>query len=144
MGDVKVYIYELLDENNEVFYIGKTSTPNRRLGTHKQDRIRKMKLKILDCFIDIEYKWIHKYLEKGCILENKETNPMVENWNIGDIIGIKTGRELKIKDLISNKIYNSIKEATEKLDVSRYIVGRLLHDEKYKDKNKDLYNFIII
>ena len=123
----KVYVYGILDDNDEIVYVGKTSTPKRRLGDHKRttgwDR-----MKILDLFYDKEFYWIEK-LRHNSKLENKFDRPNQEDWEIGDIVEIGD-RGIQVLDTKTNIKYQTIKEASEDLDISRYKIYYSIYKTK--------------
>ena len=82
-GEIYCYVYGLLNKHKEVRYIGRSFKPRQRCLSHGVDYI-----KIIDKFIDVEQKWINKYIDDGIILENKENPQECEIHNVGDIVKI--------------------------------------------------------
>jgi excinuclease UvrABC nuclease subunit len=139
---IKIYIYALMDENDQITYVGKSNTPKSRLAQHKCNlNNSKLKMKILDYFYDLEQYWVEKLIKEGNNLNNKELFIHSEEWNKGDIINTNKKHSYKIydkeKDIIYDSIYSLSK--TEKIDVS-YLQIRLNKPEKYKEFSK--YEFI--
>jgi hypothetical protein len=134
---VKVYIYALLNEDDEIIYIGKSSTPSDRFSSHKNNGHASVnKMRILDYFYDKEYYYIKKYISEGHNLSNKQTDPWEEDWNIDDIIeykptNLENPKKISCKNPLTNKYYDTIEEASVDLGISRHKVKRLLVDTKY-------------
>jgi len=110
----KVYIYGLLDEDNNIFYVGKSIEPKRRLIDHNSTR----RCKILDWFEDKEHYWIEKLTQEGTRLKNKEKLKGSEEWNIGDIINIEEKRSTRILHKPSGVIYDSAYQASNSLNIN--------------------------
>jgi len=113
----KVYVYGILNEKDEIIYVGKTTTPKRRLADHKRTTSYN-KLKILDTFFDTEFYWIEK-LKTECKLENKFDRPDEEDWEIGDIVVVEDLKKVAVLDTETSKEYETIAEASKDLDISR-------------------------
>lgn len=145
MNKTRVYVYGLLDMDGEVFYIGKSSIPKQRLISHCDSGLSESrKMIILDIFYDTEFAWIQKYISEGINLKNKFDIPSEENWNVGDEINCKKLRVVKFRDKVSNTVFNSIKEANEKLGLSRGKISGLLYNESYRLRHKADYDFEIL
>jgi hypothetical protein len=132
---VKIYIYALIDENEQITYVGKSNTPKLRLASHKCSlNNSKLTMKILDYFYDIEQYWVNKLLIEGHPLNNKEFNMHTEEWGKGDIINTNPKSSFKIYDKELNITYNSIYELSkiEKMDYSQ-LQTRINKPEKYKE-----------
>jgi predicted GIY-YIG superfamily endonuclease len=110
----KIYVYGLLDKNDNVIYVGKSSAPKHRLLGHNN---YSSKLKILDVFEDREVYWIEKLLQEGHSLANKQWNYHTEEWNIGDIIEINRGKGIKIYDSQTQKTYDSFSSLSKELNI---------------------------
>ena len=68
------YIY-ILERNNNPFYVGKTHNPQRREGEHKSTYGEDIKMYIIDCVKEnnwkpIEQKWISIYKNWGVSIKN--------------------------------------------------------------------------
>ena len=86
MKGFKTYVYAIF-ENNEPIYVGKSYAPRRRyIDGHIKCGMAGDYCKILDFYYDKESFWILKLLNDGYALKNKKTHPIIEKWNIGDII----------------------------------------------------------
>lgn len=96
MRKVIVYIYGLLDKDNQVCYVGKSTTPRVRLYAHNlQHGIKSMV--ILDEYVDQEQYWLDYYKSKNVSLLNKEECINQEVHKVGDIIKLKpVGRPKKL------------------------------------------------
>jgi excinuclease UvrABC nuclease subunit len=116
MKGTKTYIYGMLDENDEVIYIGKSINPYNRLLQHSQMGLKRMK--IIDYFYDKESYYIEKYLKEGYALQNKELSiDKSQKLEIGEILELKRKTSTKIKDTISGKIFNSFYELNQILQL---------------------------
>lgn len=125
---IKVYIYGILDNEEEVVYVGKSSTPNLRLRHHKHLKPRYNRCKILDIFYDKEHYWINYFLDKGAKLENKELVEYVEDYKIGDIIEIKNRLQYQILNKKTGKTYESINDLLKREDIlTQHYVDILLN-----------------
>jgi len=116
----KIYVYGILNDKDEIIYVGKTSIPKRRLSQHKQYNGWD-KMVILDTFYDLEMYWIEKLRHK-CKLENKFNKPDVEEWEIGDRVGLQHPNNIAVLDTETNKEYETIQEASRDLNMSRYYI----------------------
>lgn len=137
MEATKVYIYALLNDS-KIVYIGKSSVPQERLGSHKSHYNNpNLKLKILDFFYDKEIGWLNKFLNEGYDLYNKETLKHTEEWEIGDIIETKIKPQYKILDKESGIVYKSIYSLSKhlKLDQS-HLTTRINNPSKYPEFKK--------
>jgi len=133
MEGIKVYVYGLLDNEDNISYVGKSSTPKSRLVNHTSSS----RLKILDIFYDKEVYWIEKLQKEGYDLLNQKGIKEVEDWNIGDIVEVnrKENRGAqKIYDSKTSKIYDSLKSLIEELNIERSTF-------KYRIENSDKPNF---
>jgi hypothetical protein len=118
MIETKTYVYGILDCDDSIVYVGKSSCPNQRMRWHKNN-IKYNKCKILDIFYDTENFWINKLKLEGCQLENKYDIPCEEEWNIGDIIEVGSLKRIKIKDTNSGKIYETLKDLSDEIGIER-------------------------
>ena len=110
----KVYIYGLLDEDDNIFYIGKSIEPKTRLAAHNSTR----RCKILDWFEDKEHYWIEKLTQEGIQLENKEKLKGSEEWEVGDIVSVEERKGNQILHKPSGIIYDSAYQAANALNMS--------------------------
>lgn len=113
MKDNKIYVYGLLDENDNITYVGKSSSPKQRLMNHNYAS----KLKILDIFDDREIYWVQKLLKEGYNLENRYINYGTEDWNIGDIIEVNREKGVKVYDSQTQKTYNTLSSLSKELNI---------------------------
>jgi len=134
---VKIYIYALINEDNQIIYVGKSTTPYSRLANHKCNlNNSELKMKILDYFYDVEQYWVNKLIQEGHNLSNKEFFIHSEEWEKGDIINPKPKLSFKIYDKELNITYNSLYELNKaiKTDLdSQQIMNRINKPEKYKE-----------
>lgn len=112
MEGIKVYVYGVLDQNDQIIYVGKTSTPSYRLPHHKKSMsVTVNKMKILDIFYDKENFWIHKLINEGHVLENKEISSTVEHYEIGDIVELKEQKKFIVRNIKTGEIFSSAYKA---------------------------------
>ena len=142
MRGTKVYIYGLLNDDNEITYIGKASEPRTRLYQHKV-YTGNTKLEILDFFYDKEMYWIEK-MKGVCKLTNKIDKPFVEEWEVGDIVEIGERKTISFIDKMTNKKYNTIAEASNEFGISRDRIRNLIFNDNVKEKYKDEYRFELL
>lgn len=121
----KVYIYGLLDSNDNIVYIGKSSSPYSRLSHHKST-FGYRKMVILDFFYDKEAHYIQKYLKQGVKLVNKEMNISYEDRKIGEIIEINNVLSYQMKCNNTGYIYKSLKELEEKTGITSYYAKQII------------------
>ena len=129
MEGTKIYIYGLLNKNNEYVYVGKSSIPYNRLRAHKNAlRDDTLRMEILDEFIDLEFKWIHKLSKTHPLTFNKSKDQELENWNVGDIITTKDPPSTPVYDSVNDITYKSKKDAMEALGISMYLLNKKLQE----------------
>ena len=138
----KVYVYGILNANEEIIYVGKTSAPKKRLVDHKRTSGWN-KMKILDFFYDKEMHWINK-LKSECKLENKEIRPNEEDWEIGERVEVRDRRVITFIDKVSNTEYKTIAECSAKTGLTRARIVGLLYSEGVKQRNMDKYRFELL
>jgi hypothetical protein len=85
------YIYELrYENNNEVFYIGKTNNPYNRFGGHRSSGNfgdSKFYMKIIKKYIDLEDEIINIYINEGHKLLNvRKNNDIMKEYNVGETL----------------------------------------------------------
>lgn len=123
----KVYIYGLINNKNEVFYIGKSTSPRTRLYTHINDlNYSYLKMEILDIFYDKEVYWIEKYLKEGHPIKNKEIISTLEQWEIGHTF--ETTKKQPQKVMYNGITYNSLNHLrnTTLTNISEYHIKQIL------------------
>ena len=90
------YLYELInEENDEVFYIGKTNNPYNRFHTHRSHnkfKVDKFYMRVIKKYIDVEDEVINKYINEGHKLVNIRKNDYVN-------------REYELNQIIKNDPY---------------------------------------
>lgn len=123
---VIVYIYALLDKNDNPLYIGKSSSPKNRCYGHASYFDGSVRMKILDYFYDRESYWIKKFLKEGFTLTNKEVDLYEESWEIGDIIEISKLKKVRILEEKSGTVYESISEASKQTGISYGTIQNML------------------
>lgn len=86
------YIYGIYNRDHECIYVGYSPTPRERIKTHRQlGKLVGLDYgKILEVFIEPEYRWVQKMLEEGQPLQNtNKTYKEKSNYEFfeeGDII----------------------------------------------------------
>ena len=134
---VKVYIYGLLDDNDNIIYIGKSSTPKSRLYYNVNNGYPNVKkLKIIDFFSDLEQYYIQKYIDEGFVLNNKHTSPNWEDWNLGDILEVNKLKKVSCINTLTNKKYETIEEASIDIGISRGKIKGILTNKNHLLRNK--------
>jgi hypothetical protein len=83
------YVYKLIkEEDNSIFYIGKTNDPFRRFHTHRANGSfvnLKFYMVLIEKYIDKEDELINKFLSEGHNLLNVRKNDYIlKEYNIGD------------------------------------------------------------
>jgi predicted GIY-YIG superfamily endonuclease len=125
----KVYIYCLIDSNNNVFYIGKSSRPKGRFYDHVSHLGRHdITMKILDFFFDKEIYWMEKLLKDGHPIQNKEILSTMEQWEVGETFNIT--RKIPAKVKYNGKIYNSLNALykSRDLNLSEYHLKKIIEN----------------
>lgn len=113
----KIYIYGLIDSENNTFYIGKSSQPKNRFYQHVRKLNRyDIKMQILDFFFDKEIHWIEKLLKDGHPIQNKEILYTMEQWDIGKTFTITQKTPNKVK--YNGKTYNSLNALYKSRDIN--------------------------
>ena len=86
------YIYGIYNKDHECIYVGYSPTPRQRVKQHRQSgKIKGLEyLKILEVFVEPEYKWVQKMLEDNQPLQNTnktyKEKSKYEFFEEGDII----------------------------------------------------------
>lgn len=125
----KVYIYCLIDRDNNIFYVGKSSRPKGRFYDHVSHLGRyDITMKILDFFFDKEIHWIEKLLKEGHPIQNKEICSTLEQWEKGEIFKISKRNLTKVK--YNGKIYNSPSALYRSHDInlSEYHIKKIIEN----------------
>ncbi len=128
----KVYIYGLMDDKNNVFYIGKSIVPKSRFYDHSSSlNYPYLKMEILDVFYDKEAYWIKKYLKEGHPIKNKEVLLTSERWEIGQTFEFFKKQPQKVK--YNGVIYSSINNlrTTTLNHLSEYHIRQIISNPKH-------------
>jgi len=128
---LKVYVYGLINMEDEICYIGKTSNPKGRLSSHHSDGwSHSIRMKILDFFYDVENMWIHKLIKENHPIQNKEVTKYSSNHRINEIIDKKIYSFQKVK--YNGKVYDSLNQlyTSNDINLSRYYLQKILDDPK--------------
>jgi len=115
----KVYVYGLLDEEGQVYYIGKSTSPKARLYSHcSNGHTTTRTCKILDYYYDTESYWVQFYSEQNPDLVNSQTLIHTEDHEIGDILTVSTLTKVSIKNTKTGEVFESIAEFVRKCEDS--------------------------
>ena len=126
-----VYVYALINKEDEVVYVGKSSSPKARLYGHLSSQAEKvLVMKILDIFYDTESYWISKFLEEGNVLFNKEVDIYEERWEIGDTITVEKRTTKKVRNKATGEIYNSMYDVNVKTRIPYHKIQEILKNPK--------------
>ena len=128
----KVYIYGLINKENQIFYIGKSTAPKTRLYTHSCDlNYSYLKMEILDIFYDREVYWIEKCLEEGHPIKNKEIISTLKQWEVGHTFEIVKKAPKKV--MYDGVIYNSLNHLrnTTLNHISEYHLKQIIKNPKH-------------
>ncbi len=138
----KIYVYALIDENEQIIYIGKSNSPKVRLGQHKCNlNNNQLQMKILDYFYDVEQYWVSKFKKENHPLNNKELIIYSEKWEIGDIITTNEKIRYKVHDTQSNIIYDSVYKLSKVLKID---VGTLQYKLSNPERHQDYSQYKLI
>lgn len=123
------YLYTLSNENNEIFYIGKTKSPYNRFTTHYSKINYPFIMEIVKEYYDEEDKLIVELLTTGKNISNLQLpyNPEGE-YNIGlkfSSNDIKS-KNKPIFDKKLKRIFNTIRECAEYYNVEPYTISNHL------------------
>lgn len=137
MKGIKVYIYGLLDESDQIIYVGKSSIPSYRLSYHKRDKnISVSRMKILDIFYDKENYWINKLIDEGHPLVNREVSSTVENYEIGDFIESTEKKRFKVRNIETGEIFSSAYKACNSYKKMSYEMFKYYLDGNVKTESR--------
>ena len=133
----RIYIYGILDDDDNIIYVGESACPQRRLSAHHSQSGYK-RCKILEIYENREHYWINKLLSEGNNLKNKEKLSEGETWCVGDIIVLKISSTpvLKLRNKLTGEIYRSGYHACQQLKGVGYSVTndmRRYPTSKYHD-----------
>lgn len=134
MGYSNTYIYALMNANDEIYYIGKTTKPLARLTTHRaHGDTNAIKMKIIDIVYDKEQYWIRKFRNEGYSLKNKEDLSEYENWQIGDIVLHRSKQKtIRVENLKTNVIYDTMKDAANDLKLKYHVLQQMKQNSNHK------------
>ena len=113
-----IYIYAILDDDDNVIYVGESVSPRGRLSSHHAYTGYK-RCKILEIYESREHYWIDRLISEGNPLENKERlSDGGEKFCVGDIISLK-GKPFppqKLRHKITGEVYRSGYHAAKLLE----------------------------
>ena len=79
------YVYELYDNDDKLFWVGKSHNPQVRFNDHMYHHGNTTKMKIIHKEPDVEVNTIKEYLSKGIKLKNLEKITNYDTtWCVGD------------------------------------------------------------
>ena len=137
----KVYIYGILDNEDNIVYVGESISPKLRLMGHKKEYKRS---KILAIYEDLENFWINKLIKEGHPLKNKEMLVEGEEWNVGDVITLSikpNPTPQKIRHKQTGVIYESGYRAAKEIDnVSYDIISSM--KKSSQSHYHDMFEFV--
>jgi hypothetical protein len=125
----KIYIYGLIDDKGNIFYVGKSSQPKNRFYSHVRQLNRyDIKMQVLDFFYDKEVYWIEKLLKEGHDVQNKEIISTLEQCEIGEVFEISQRTPNKV--MYNGKIYNSLNDLykSRATNLSEYFLKKIVTD----------------
>ena len=142
-GMKRIYIYGILDDDDNIIYVGESVNPKARLSHHFVHKGWK-RCKILEIYENREHYWIDKLISEGNILNNKERLSEGETWCVGDILinhtsDSKPGQKLRNK--LTGEIYRSGYQASQLLEGVAYDVTNKMKT-KTTHKYHDILEFI--
>jgi predicted GIY-YIG superfamily endonuclease len=140
----KTYVYGLIDEKNNIFYVGKSSRPKSRFYDHTSHLGKyDIKMKILDIFYDVETYWIEKLLSEGHPIKNKEIIVTSEQWEIGEIF--KISKRVPAKVEYNGKVYSSLNVLINSKDIplSEHQIRQIVKNPNYKLAKQYPINIIL-
>ena len=118
----RIYIYGILDDDDNIIYVGESTKPQIRLRAHHTDSGYE-RCKILEIYENREHYWIDKLISEGSPLTNTErlTGNIRDKrvWSVGDILinhssDIKTGQKLRNK--LTGEEYTSGAHASREIE----------------------------
>tara|TARA_R110000822_G_C14881505_1_gene446562 strand:- start:5 stop:442 length:438 start_codon:yes stop_codon:yes gene_type:complete len=137
----RIYIYGILDDDDNIIYVGESLKPKSRLSNHFAHSGWK-RCKILEIFEDREHYWINKLISEGNTLNN--TILLTSNkwdkrvWSVGDILvnHPRNIRQVKLRNKLTGEIYRDGEHASREIEgVSQYVANnlRLYPTSKYHE-----------
>ena len=113
----RIYIYGILDDDDNIIYVGESACPHQRLHAHHQQSEYK-RCKILEIYENREHYWIDKLLSEGNTLNNKERLSEGETWCVDDIVLLKDkgAPGQKLRNKLTGEIYRSGYQASQLLE----------------------------
>ena len=123
----RIYIYGILDDDDNIIYVGESLMPKKRLSEHFLKKGWK-RCKILEIYENREHYWIDKLLSEGNILNNKERLSEGETWCVDDIVLLKDkgAPGQKLRNKLTGEIYRSGYQASQLLEgVSHYVTNNM-------------------
>ena len=138
----RIYIYGILDDDDNIIYVGESTCPQRRLTGHGVQSGYK-RCKILEIYENREHYWIDKLLSEGNILNNKERLSEGETWCVDDIVLLKAKSNpgQKLRNKLTGEIYRSGGHASREIEgVPQNVVNSMRRTSK--GKYHDMLEFI--
>ena len=120
----RIYIYGILDDDDNIIYVGESVTPQKRLYRHRND-YGYTRCKILDVREDMEDYWIEKLLSEGNILNNiikgdkkyGKSGKHIKRYDVGDVISTKNPDRVgkQIRDKHTGEVYKNAQLASRSI-----------------------------
>ena len=137
-GMKRIYIYGILDDDDNIIYVGESTKPQIRLRAHHTDSGYE-RCKILEIYENREHYWIDKLISEGNTLNNKERLSESETWCVGDVV-LTYNPDYKLAQSLRNKLtgeeYTSGAHASREIeDVPWFVVNSMRRHplSKYHD-----------
>ena len=142
----RIYIYGILDDDDNIIYVGESACPQRRLSAHHSQSGYK-RCKILEIYENREHYWIDKLLNEGSPLTNTErlTGDIrgMRVWKVGDILvnQVDFRKPQKLRNKLTGEIYRSGGHASREIEgVPQNVVNSMRRTSK--GKYHDMLEFI--
>ena len=117
-GMKRIYIYGILDDDDNIIYVGESVSPKTRLSEHFM-RSGYTRCKILEIYENREHYWIDKLISEGNPLTNKERLTGVKKdkrvWCVGDILSNHT-RYQSLRNKLTGEEYTSGAHASREIE----------------------------
>ena len=137
-----IYIYGILDDDDNIIYVGESTKPQIRLRAHHTDSGYE-RCKILEIYENREHYWIDKLISEGNTLNNKERLSESETWCVGDVV-LRTSFRIsaqKLRNKLTGEEYRSGGHASREIEgVPRTVVDAMRRSSK--GKYHDILEFI--
>ena len=139
----RIYIYGILDDDDNIIYVGESACPQQRLRAHHA-QYGWGRCKILEIYENREHYWIDKLLSEGNNLKNKEKLSEGETWCVDDVIVLKISRTpvQKLRNKLTGEIYRSGYHASQQLGFDVNSCATNILRRTSKGKYHDILEFV--